>query len=96
MFLEQPDLKQENIFYLFLEMASHDQAVETLLVKGLRHRKLDEVLASNCSLDWFGRSFVGQPKVIDFYLNSHSNLEHSLTTVSSTEAFEDRPNHLLT
>lgn len=77
-------------------MTSHDQAVETLLISGLRHRKLDEVLASNCALDWFGRTFVGQPKVVDFYQNSHSALEHSLKDVKPTEAFEDRPNHLLT
>lgn len=73
-----------------------DQAVETLLIKGLRHRKLDEVLASNCVLDWFGRTFVGQQRVIEFYQTSHSALEHSFAVVKSTEAFEDRPNHLQT
>lgn len=75
-------------------MASHDLAIDTLLDTGFRQRKLDEVLASNCVIDWFGRTFNGQHRVIEFYQNA--TYEHAMTTVNSTEAFEERPNHLLT
>lgn len=77
-------------------MANHNLAIETLLNNGLRLRKLDEILASNCVMDWFGRTFIGQRRVIDFYQNSISSHEHSMPKVKSTESFEDRPYHQLT
>jgi hypothetical protein len=77
-------------------MANHELAINTLLNKGLRQRQLDNVLASNCVVDWFGRTFVGQHNVIHFYQNSNANYEHSVTDVTECDAFEDRPYHKLT
>lgn len=77
-------------------MASHDVAVNTLLNNGLRQRQLETVLASNCVMDWFGRTFIGQQKVIHFYQNMNASYEHSMSGVEATEAFEDRPYHILT
>lgn len=77
-------------------MASPDLAINTLLDTGLRNRNLDKVLASNCVVDWFGRTFIGQRRITEFYQNSNSTYEHAMTTVISTEAFEERPYHLLT
>jgi hypothetical protein len=83
-------------FYFSEKMANHDQAIDALLIKGLRNRELECVLASNCVLDWFGRTFIGQRKVIAFYQHSNTTHEHSMADVCTTEAFEDRPYHLLT
>lgn len=77
-------------------MANHDLAIDTLLNKGLRNRKLDEVLASNCVMDWFGRTFIGQHKVVSFYQNSNTKYEHAMSDVKTAAAFEERPYHLLT
>jgi hypothetical protein len=83
-------------YYSFQKMANHDQAIDALLNKGLRNRELENVLASNCVVDWFGRTFIGQRKVIAFYQHSNTTHEHSMADVNTTEAFEDRPYHLLT
>lgn len=77
-------------------MENHDLAINTLLNNGLRQRQLNNVLASNCVMDWFGRTFVGQHRVIQFYQNSSASYEHSMTSVAGSEAFEDRPSHNLT
>lgn len=77
-------------------MGVHNLAIDKLLNYGLRNRKLDEVLASNCVLDWFGRTFIGQHKVISFYENSNATHEHTMDDVKAAAAFEDRPYHFLT
>lgn len=77
-------------------MANHNLAIDTLLNNGLRDHKLEEVLASNCVMDWFGRTFIGQHKVINFYQNSNATHEHSMADVKGAAAFEDRPYHFLT
>lgn len=77
-------------------MANHDLAINILLNNGLRQRQLDNVLASNCVMDWFGRTFIGQQKVIHFYQNSNASYEHTMADVEASEAFEDRPYHILT
>lgn len=77
-------------------MANHNLAVDRLLNYGLRQSNLDNVLASNCVMDWFGRTFIGQRKIIDFYQNSNATHQHSMADIKSSEAFEDRPYHLLT
>jgi hypothetical protein len=77
-------------------MAHHDLAIHTLLNKGFRQCQLDNVLASNCVMDWFGRTFIGQQKVIHFYQNSNASYDHIMTGVKSRNAFEDRPYHILT
>jgi hypothetical protein len=77
-------------------MANHELAINTLINEGLRQRQLESVLASNCVMDWFGRTFVGQQKVIGFYQHSNASYDHVVTDVVASEAFEDRPYHNLT
>lgn len=77
-------------------MASHKVVINTLLDKDFMCRHLENILASNCALDWFGRTFIGQQKVVDFFRNSNFTYEHHVNNVESTESFEDRLYHLLT
>lgn len=77
-------------------MASHNVAISTLLDKGFRHRQLENILASNGVLDWFGRTFVGQHKIVEFFQNSNSTYEHHVTNVESRESTEERRYHFIT
>lgn len=77
-------------------MAKHDLAINTFLNIGLRNQKLEEVLASNVVMDWFGRTFIGQHKVTNFYQNSNAKHDHAINSVKTIAAFEDRPYHFLT
>lgn len=100
--LQPLDLKEEkkcikNIVSLpFQTMANHVLAINTFLDNGLKHRDLDNILASNCVVDWFGRTFIGHHKIVSFYLNSNTTYEHSMNNVEETEAIEERPYHFLT
>lgn len=72
---------------------AHITALNTLLNTGLRQNELQNVLASNVVLDWFGRTVSGQQKVVNFYLNSNNQYEHHMTNTESTQSFEDRSTH---
>lgn len=76
-------------------MANHDIALNALFI-GLRQRELEIVLASNCVLDWFGRTVTGRAKVINYYLNSNNCYEHSMSNAETIDAFEERSTHLST
>lgn len=70
---------------------SHPDLIRTLLNDG---RKLNSALASNCVLDWFGRTFVGRKKVSEFYRTIKA--DNSIDSLQSTEPFEEeRSVHLL-
>lgn len=77
-------------------MASHEIALNALLNEGFRNQQLERILASNCVLDWFGRTLIGQQKIVDFFLRSNSSYHHSLTNSKPTEAIEERPYHFIT
>lgn len=77
-------------------MANHDDAFNALFNIGLRERELEVVLASNCVLDWFGRTVTGRAKVINYYLNSNNCYEHSMSSAETIDAFEERSTHLST
>lgn len=77
-------------------MANNENALNTLLNIGLRQRELNNVLASNCVLDWFGRTLKGRSKVVNFYLNSNNCYEHSMSNAETIEPFEERSTHLST
>ena len=77
-------------------MANDDLAIDKFLNYGLRDHNLDEILASNCVMDWFGRTFVGQQKVVSFYYNSKATHGHAISDVKTIPPFEERPYHFLT
>lgn len=77
-------------------MANHEIALSTFLNTGLRQRGLEGVLASNCVLDWFGRTLTGRSRVINYYFNSNNCYEHSMSNAETIEAFEERSTHLST
>lgn len=77
-------------------MGNHELALKVLLDVGIRNRELDRVLASNATLDWFGRTFTGQQKIFDFYYNSSTKYDHTIDGSEATESFEERPAHLET
>lgn len=77
-------------------MANHDNALNALLNVGLRQRQLERVLASNCVVDWFGRTVTGRAKVINYYLDSNNCYEHSMSNAETIDAFEERPTHMAT
>lgn len=76
-------------------MSDHDKVINTFLDSGLRQRRLDDLLASNCVLDWFGRTFVGQQRVVGFF-HSNTKYEHEVASVEAAEKIEDRHHHFLT
>lgn len=82
--------------YSYSKMADHEIALNALLSNGLRQRELEGILASNCVLDWFGRTLTGRSKVVNYYLNSNNSYEHSMTNAETIEAFEERSTHLST
>lgn len=65
-------------------MMSHPDLIKTLLNDGC---KLNNALASNCVLDWFGRTFVGRKKVIEFYKTIKA--ENFIDQLQATEPFEE-------
>ena len=77
-------------------MANHEIALNALFNTGLRQKELDNVLASNCVLDWFGRTVTGRAKVINYYLNSNNSYEHSMSSAETIDAFEERTTHMST
>jgi hypothetical protein len=77
-------------------MANHEIALNALLNIGLRQRELEGVLASNCVLDWFGRTLSGRSKVVNYFFNSNNCYEHSMTNAETIEAFEERSTHFST
>lgn len=77
-------------------MANHQIALDAFLNVGLGQRELEGVLASNCVLDWFGRTVKGRSKVVKYYFNSNNCYEHSMTGTETIEAFEERSTHLST
>ncbi|CRL08720.1 CLUMA_CG021391, isoform A [Clunio marinus] len=77
-------------------MSSHELAINKLIENGIRCRNLQNILASNCVVDWFGRTLVGQQKAIDFYHNSNTNYEHTILNIVNSEAIEERSHHHLT
>lgn len=77
-------------------MANHETALNALLNIGLRQRGLEDILASNCVLDWFGRTVSGRSKIINYYLNLNNCYEHSMSNAETVEPFEERDTHLST
>jgi hypothetical protein len=75
---------------------NHNIALNTLLNVGLRQRELESILASNCVLDWFGRTIAGRAKVVNYYLNSNNQYEHSMTNAETIDACEERLTHMAT
>ena len=77
-------------------MANHQAALDALFNTGFIQKELDGVLSSNCVLDWFGRTLTGRSKVVNYYLNSNTYYEHSMSDAETVEAFEERATHLST
>lgn len=77
-------------------MANHDIILNTLFNVGLRQRELESILASNCVVDWFGRTVTGRAKVTNYYLNSNNCYEHSMANAETIDAFEERATHMST
>jgi hypothetical protein len=75
---------------------NHDIALNTLLNVGIQQGELESVLASNCVLDWFGRTVAGRATVVNYFLNSNNKYEHSMTNAETIDAFEERLMHLTT
>lgn len=75
---------------------AHDTVMNAFLNVGLRQKQLPTLLASNVVLDWFGRTLSGKQRVIDFYLNSNNIYEHNVTSVETTQPFENRSTHMIT
>lgn len=75
---------------------AHDSVINALINVGLRQKELQNVLASNVVLDWFGRTLSGKQRVVDFYLNSNNVYEHHLTNTETVQAFEERLTHMTT
>ena len=75
---------------------AHDLAINAFIHVGLRQKELQNVLASNVVLDWFGRTLTGKQRVVDFYLNSNNIYEHFLKNVESAQPFENRSTHIKT
>ncbi|XP_070497512.1 uncharacterized protein [Chironomus tepperi] len=73
---------------------AHDSVINALINVGLRQKELQNVLASNVVLDWFGRTLSGKQRVVDFYLNSNNVYEHNLTNTETVQAFEERLTHM--
>jgi hypothetical protein len=71
-------------------------AVNIFVDKGIKQGELNNVLASNSVVDWFGRTIKGRQNIVNFFLNSNVIYEHSFSTVESTQAFEDRKSHMTT
>ena len=42
--------------------------MNTLLTKGIKHKELSTVMASNGLVEWFGRSIKTNAKIADFFL----------------------------
>ena len=74
---------------------AHDSVINALINVGLRQKELQNVLASNVVLDWFGRTLSGKQRVVDFYLNSNNAYEHNLTNTETIQAFEERLTHMI-
>jgi len=74
---------------------AHDSVINALINVGLRQKELQNVLASNVVLDWFGRTLSGKQRVVDFYLNSNNAYEHHLANTETVQAFEERSTHII-
>jgi hypothetical protein len=71
-------------------------AVNTFLDRGIKQGELNNVLASNSVVDWFGRTIKGRQNIVNFFLNSNVIYEHCLSNVETTQSFEDRTSHMTT
>lgn len=71
-------------------------AVNVFLKQGLKRRELNNILASNSVVDWFGRTIKGRQNIVNFFLNSNVIYEHRFSSVETTQAFEDRNSHMTT
>lgn len=77
-------------------MDSAKLAVEVFVEQGVKRRELDNILASNSVVDWFGRTIKGRQNIVNFFLDSNVIYEHSFSSVETTQAFEDRKSHMTT
>lgn len=77
-------------------MDSAKLAVDVFVEQGVKRRELDNILASNSVVDWFGRTIKGRQNIVNFFLDSNVIYEHSFSSVETTQAFEDRKSHMTT
>lgn len=75
---------------------ANDSVINTYLNIGLKQEKIEDILASNAVLDWFGRTFWGRTSIGSFFRNTQLKYDHEITSSESTSPFENRSAHFST
>ncbi|KAG5676884.1 hypothetical protein PVAND_006688 [Polypedilum vanderplanki] len=74
-----------------------DEEILNIFLNAISSRnELQNVLASNAVLEWFGKTFQGRNDIVNFYTGTLHQYQHILTNIEQTLPFENRTTHLST
>jgi hypothetical protein len=67
-----------------------------LFDSGMSREDLQNVLAPNAVLEWFGKTFSGKREIAYFYSGAGYRYEHLLVSAKPVASFETRSTHFST